>query len=131
MSTRSNLRPQSVITNGNMALASVTSAVTILQSLTVGSYTYSWSGSTPIGTVAVQISNDYSLNQDGTVNNSGTWTTIFFTLNGSSVVSSAPVTGNTGVGVIEWSTGAYAIRTVYTKTSGTGTIQAVVNGKVS
>lgn len=131
MSTRSNLRPQSVITNGDMSLASITSAVTILQSLTVGSYSYSWAGSSPIGAVSIQISNDYSVYPSGLVDNQGTWTTIFFTLNGSTVVSSAPVSGGTGEGIIEWSTGAYAIRTIYTKTSGTGLIQAVINGKVS
>lgn len=131
MSSRSSLRPQSVILNGDMSLTSVTSAPTVLNSLTVGSYTYSWSGATPVGTVSVQVSNDYSLKPDGTANNAGTWTTIYFTLNGSTVVNSAPVSGNTGQGIIEWSTGAYAIRTIYTKTSGTGTIQAVVNGKVT
>lgn len=130
MATRPNLRPDYVIEDGNMA-GSLTSEVTVLQALTVGSYTYSWSGTTPIGTVSVQISNDYSLNPDGTVNNAGTWNTIYFTLNGSTVVNSAPVTGNTGVGVIEWSTGAYAIKTLYTRTSGTGTLQAVINGKVT
>lgn len=130
MSTRSNLRPQSVITNGNMASASITSLITILQSLTIGSYSYSWSGTTPIGTIQVLISNDYKADGANVIN-AGTWVPIYFTLNGSSVVNSAPVSGNTGVGFIEWSTGAYAIKTVYTKTSGVGTIQSVINGKVS
>ncbi len=131
MSSRSNLRPQSVITNGSMSAASVTSAVTVLQSLTVGTYSYSWAGTAPIGNIAVQISNDYSILANGVVNNAGTWTTVYVTLNGSTVVNAIPVSGNTGNGVVEWSTGAYAIRTVYTKTSGTGTLQAVINGKVS
>lgn len=130
MSTRSNLRPQPVIVNGNMS-GSITSAPTILQSLTVGVYTYSWAGTTPIGTVSVEISNDYSLHQDGTVNNPGTWIQIFFTLNGSTVVNAAPLTGNSGEGAIEFTSGAYAIRTKYNRTSGTGTLQAVINGKVS
>lgn len=137
MSSRSNLRPQAVIgtgsspsVSGSMA-ASITSNPTVLQSLTVGLYTYSWSGTSPVGAISVQISNDYSLNPNGTVNNTGTWVTIYFTLNGTTVTNSAPLTGNTGEGAIEWTTGAYAIRTVYTRTSGTGTIQAIVNGKVS
>ena len=131
MSTRSNIRPYSVITNGDMSTASITSAVTILQSITLGSYTYSWSGTSPVGTIAVQVSNDYSVNADGTVKNAGTWVALYVTLNGSSQVNSIPVTGNTGQGIVEWSTGAYAIRTVYTKTSGTGTLQSVINGKVA
>jgi hypothetical protein len=131
VSTRSNIRPQSVILNGDMSLASLTSAVTILQSLTLGSYTYSWSGATPVGTISVEVSNDYSVDATGAVKNAGTWTAVYFTLNGATVVNSAPVSGNTGNGIIEWSTGAYAIRTKYTKGSGTGTLQAVVNGKVA
>lgn len=130
MSTRSNLRPQSVITNGNMAAVSITSLVTILQSMTVGSYSYSWSGTSPVGILELQGSNDYALNGDGSVKNAGTWTIFSLDLNGS-IVSSIPITGNTGNGVIEWTTGVYALRTVYTKTSGIGTLQCVVNGKVS
>lgn len=130
MSTRSNLRPQPVIVNGDMSQASLTSLVTILQSLTVGSYSYSWAGTSPVGVVSVQISNDYKADGSNVIN-AGTWTTIYFTLNGSTVVNSVPVTGNSGTGIIEWSTGAYAIRTIYTKTSGVGTIQAVINGKVT
>lgn len=130
MSTRSNLRPQAVITNGDMSLASITSNPTILQSLTVGSYSYSWAGTAPVGTVAIQVSNDYSLNSNGTVKNAGTWITITVFYNGA-FVQSVPVSGNSGEGLIDWSTGAYAIRTVYTKTSGIGTLQSIFNGKVS
>lgn len=130
MSTRSNVRPQPVIVNGNMG-GNLTSMVSVLQSLTVGSYSYSWAGTSPVGTVSVQVSNDYSKYPDGTVNNPGTWVTIFFTLNGATTVNSAPVTGNTGEGLIEWSTGAYAIRTIYTAGSGSGSLQSVYNAKVS
>ncbi len=129
MSTRSNLKPHSVITNGNMA-GSLTSEPTVLQTLTVGAYTYSWSGTTPVGAISIEASNDYSLDAAGNVKNAGTWTALYFTLDGSTVVNSAPVTGNTGTGLIEFSTGAYAIRTKYTRTSGIGTLQAVIAGKV-
>lgn len=131
MSTRSSLRPQPVVTNGDMALSSLTSDVTILQSLTVGTYSYSWAGSSPVGAIALQISNDYKLSADGrTVENAGTWTSVTLDLNGT-LVDAIPITGNSGNGIIEWTTGAYAIRTVYTKTSGTGTLNVIFNGKVS
>jgi hypothetical protein len=131
MSTRSNIRPQPVILNGDMS-GNITSMPTVLQSLTIGSYTYSWAGTAPVGAVSIQLSNDYSLNPDGTVKNPGTWVTGYFTLNGTGAeVNFAPVTGNTGEGIIEWSTGAYAIRTLYVFTSGTGVLQAIVNGKVT
>lgn len=129
MSARSNLRPQPVIVDGNMA-GNLTSDPTILQSLTVGSYSYSWSGSSPDGAISLQASNDYALNPDGTVKNVGTWTTLELTYNGS-VVTSIPLTGNAGQGLIDWTTGAYAIRTVYTRTSGTGILQCIFNGKVT
>ncbi len=129
MSTRSTLRPMSVITNGDMS-GNITSQVTILQSLTIGTYAYSWAGTSPVGAISVEISNDYKADGANVIN-AGTWTAIYFTLNGSSVVAAAPVSGNTGNGVIEWSTGAYAIRTKYAFTSGTGTLQSVINGKVA
>lgn len=130
MSSRPFLKRYPSIVNGDMS-ASITSEVTILQMLTVGAYAYSWAGATPIGDISVEISNDYSIDPAGQVLNPGTWTQIYFTLNGSSVVNVAPVSGNTGNGVIEFTTGAYAIRTIYTPTSGTGLLQAVLNCKVA
>jgi len=109
----------------------ITSSVTILQKISIGTYTYSWNGTFPIGNISVEISNDYALDAAGNVINPGTWTPIYFTLDGSTVVNVAPVSGNTGTGVIEWSTGAYAIRTKYAVTGGVGTLQAVINCKVA
>lgn len=130
MSTREKLRPYSVITSGNIA-GSLTSSPTVIQGISMLSYSYSWTGSTPVGAISIQVSNDYALNPDGSVQNAGTWNTITFTLSGSSVTS-APVSGNTGNGFIDIDqSGAYAIRTVYTRTSGTGTLQAIICGKVS
>lgn len=137
MSNRPTLRPQVVIGTGSNPIVSgsmaadITSNPTILGSQTMGSYSYSWAGTTPIGNVKVQVSNDYSLNPDGTVKNAGTWTDLYFLLNGTTTTNLAPITGNTGEGLIDWSTGAYAIRTLYVRTSGVGALQAIYNGKVS
>jgi len=129
MSTRTTLRPFSVITNGSMA-GNLTSTPTILQSLSMLSYALQWSGTSPVGTVSVQVSNDYSLTPAGTVDNPGTWTTITLQVSGSAVTS-IPVSGNTGTGFIDIeSTAAYAARLVYTAGTGTGTLNAVVVGKV-
>lgn len=130
MSQRPRITPEPVIVNGNMS-GNITSLPTIVQSITLGTYSYSWSGSSPSGSIAIQISDDYALNPNGTVQNAGTWNTVYVTLNGSTVTNSIPVSGNTGNGIVEWSTGAYAIRTVYTAVSGTGTLQATFVGKVS
>lgn len=130
MSSRPNSPKYPVIVNGNMS-GNITSAVTILQLLTVGTYSYSWSGTAPVGNISVEVSNDYAIDAGGNVINPGTWTAIYFTLNGSSTVNAAPVSGNTGTGIIEFTTGVYAIRTKYAFTSGTGTLQAIINCKVA
>lgn len=94
-------------------------------------YAYSWVGAAPVGTLTVEISNDYSQNADGTVRNPGTWTQIYFNLNGTPS-NSAPVSGATGNGFIDIDAmSAFAIRTIYHRTSGTGVLQAVINCKVS
>lgn len=84
-----------------------------------------------MGTVSVQVSNDYALDAKGDVANSGTWNTIFFIDTAGSVATSFAVSGNTGNGQVDIQTGAYAIRTLYTRASGTGTLQVTVSGKVS
>lgn len=120
MSTRTNLQPQSIITNGSMA-ADITSAPTLLKSLSRVSYELSWSGTAPVGVAAVQVSNSYSLNPNGTVNNTGTWNTI----------ATGAVSGATGVGGLDVITAFNAVRLIYTRTSGTGTMNATVNAKVA
>ncbi len=134
MSSRPMIGPFPVFnstTGQSMASATLTSLVTVIKGISMLSYGISWAGSTPIGIIQAQVSNDYSENADGSVKNSGTWNVIPFDLNGS-IVTSIPITGNTGNGFIDIDqTGAYAVRLLYTKTSGTGTLSAIVNGKVA
>jgi hypothetical protein len=123
-SSRPQAGPFSVITDGDMS-ASITSKPTIIQKLSMIGYDIRWTGTSPIGDLTVQVSNTYSENADGSVRNSGTWTTL--TLSATTSVAS-----NSGNGYIDIdATGAYAIRLVYTRTSGTGTMNAVICGKVS
>jgi hypothetical protein len=130
MSTRTNLRPMAVISAGSMA-GNLTSLPTILQSITGVSYALSWSGTAPVGTASVQVSNDYALNPTGTVANAGTWTTVELTVAGSASTT-VPISGSPGTAFIEIEkTNAYAIRLIYTAGSGTGTLTAIINGKVS
>lgn len=130
MAFRPEIRPLPVITNGNMS-GNITSLPTIVQKISMLSFGYSWAGTSPVGAISIQVSNDYSIDATGKTSNAGTWNTITFTSSGSSVTS-VPVSGNTGNGFIDiFQTGTYAIRTVYTFTSGTGTLQAILNGKVS
>ncbi len=124
MSSRPQFSPYSVITNGSMS-ASITSEVTVIQKLSLLSYAISWVGSTPIGTMSVEVSNDYSTNSDGTVRNAGTW-------NALPLSATASVSGNADNGFIDIElNGGYAMRLVYTRSSGTGTMQAVISAKVA
>lgn len=130
MSTRTILRPKLVITNGDMS-GSLTSLPTVLQSLTSGSYALSWTGTSPVGTVSFQVSDDYSLDPNGQVDNPGTWNTAPLSVSGTTVTA-VPVTGNTGTGYIDiLGTGAYAARLIYTAGSGSGTLNVTIVGKVS
>lgn len=123
--------PQASPANSGDMSSSITSAPTVLQSISQVCYSVSWTGTTPVGTISVQASNDYSINPNGTVDNPGTWATMTLQYNGSAVTS-IPVTGNTGNGLIDITdTATYAIRLVYTASSGTGTLTAIVSGKVS
>lgn len=131
MSSRPQFNPYPVINAQSMA-TNITSTPTIIQKLSMPAYSYSWTGSTPVGTVSIEVSNDYAQNADGSVKTAGTWTPIYFQLNGAANVNSAPITGNTGTGFIDVPiNGAYAIRTVYHAASGTGTITAIISAKVS
>ena len=104
---------------------SITSAVTIIDNKTLIGYDISWTGTSPVGVMSVEVSNTYSQNPDGSVRDAGNWTTLTLT-------TPANVTGNTGNGFIDVDiTAAYAIRLVYTRTSGTGTMQAYVTAKVT
>jgi hypothetical protein len=123
MSSRTQLSPNPVITNASMT-TSVTSAVTIIQKLSQVGYDISWSG-TPVGTFSVQVSNTYTQNSEGVVQNPGNWTTL--------TLSSVPAaTGSAGNGYIDIDAiSAYAMRLVYTAGSSTGTLNATICGKVS
>lgn len=132
MSLRPEIKPYSVLTNSSM-VNSLTSLATIIQKLSMVSYQFVWTaGSTPVGTVGVQVSNDYSLDATGTVSNAGTWSTYYFLNSSGSFVTTLSVSGNTGNAIIELPNVAfYAVRAIYTRTSGSGTLNAIINAKVA
>jgi hypothetical protein len=112
MASRPILSPQSVITNANMT-TTVTSLVTIIQNTSKVSYDISWTG-TPVGTFSVQVSNT----------NPGNWTPL--TLSAPTTATGAPGNGFIDIDQIA----SYAIRLQYAPTSGTGTLNATIAGKV-
>lgn len=114
--------PQSVITNGDMS-GNLTSLVSVIQQLVMASYSIIWTGTTPIGTISVEVSNDYSENVDGSVRNAGTWTAL-------PLSGPTPVAGNSDSGFIDIDANAgYALRLLYTRTSGIGTMNVIMMGK--
>lgn len=114
--------PQSVITNGDMS-GDLTSMITIMDQLIMISYSIVWTGSSPLGNISVQVSDDYSVTPGGTVNNPGTWNTL-------PLSAPTPVSGSSGNGFIDIDAHAgYAIRLVYARVSGTGSMSAIVMGK--
>lgn len=121
MSSRPILAPFSVLSAESMG-ASFSSEPTFIPNISAVSYEASWSGSTPIGTLAVEVSNSVTTNADGSIRNAGNWT----------VLTSTAVSGNTGSIFFDVTiTAGLATRLTYTRSSGTGSMDAIVNGKVS
>lgn len=116
-----------VVNAGDMSQATVTSQVSIIQRLPGISYDIAWTG-TPTGTFAVQVSNTYTQNPDGTAANAGNWNTLPSAALIGTLPAPAGAPGNGFIDVI--GTEAYAIRLVYTKTSGTGSLTVVPSAKV-
>lgn len=117
--------------NGNDMSGNIISSPYVLNDLAGCSYSFSWSGTSPVGTIKIQGSNDYAVpGVNGRITNPGTWNDLTVNYNGVAVTT-IPITGNTGNGMIDITiTGIYAIRTVYTSTSGTGNLIATLFCKV-
>lgn len=104
-----------------MASATITSAVTNIQFLDNVGYQFVFTGS-PVGEITIEVSIDHSENSQGVVSTAGTWTAL--TLTPTASVSAA---GNIYVDLNQLS--APWVRAVYTKTSGTGTLNAYLCAK--
>lgn len=103
----------------------ITSDVTIIQMLSMVSYSVSWVGTTPVGTITVEVSNDYTQNADGTEKNPGTWNEL-------PLSSTCAVTGDVDNGFIDIDASAgYAMRLKYNRTSGVGNMTVILTSKVA
>lgn len=122
MSDRPFMKPHSVLTAASMA-TSLTSEVTILNQKSGAGYDLKWTGA-PVGTFSVEISNTVTLDAEGNVNSPGAWTPV--TLSSPITASGSPDNAFINLAGLE----CYACRLVYTRTSGTGTLDAVICGKV-
>ncbi len=123
MSSRPYLSPYPVIINGDMTTTLI-SIVTIASNYAKVSYDISWSGTAPTGVVTVQVSNTYTQDAAGKPANPGNWTTL-------QLSNPTNISGNTGNGFIDIdATAGHAVRLVYTPTSGSGSLNVTVAGKV-
>lgn len=113
--------------NGTSMGASINGPATIINRLPGISYDITWTG-TPTGTFSVQVSNTYAQNADGSIAAAGTWEDLPV----AAIVGTLPApAGSAGHGFIDVvGTQAYAVRLVYTRTSGTGTLTVLAAAKV-
>lgn len=108
-----------VFTSGNMA-GSLTSSPVSLNQIYGWSAQFIFTGS-PVGALSVQVSCDPSLVAEGTTVAPTNWTTL---ANSSTSISAAgDLTYNVDIGFYNW------IRFLYTRTSGTGTLNGRCNLK--
>lgn len=129
MSDRPLIAPNTTIplVNAVSMASTITSAPTNINRLPGLSYDLVWTG-TPTGTFAVQVSNSYTQNPDGTTNAAGSWNS----LPTSAFVGTYPVpAGSSGFGFLDVvGTEAAWCRLLYTPSGGSGTLTVVVAAKV-
>jgi len=124
MANRPILKPFVVLDKGDMS-GNLTSKVTILNGLSMFSYQINWNGTSPVGTITLQNSDDYTQDAAGNVLNPGTWNNMVLS-------APTPVSGNTGQGFIDvLQCSAYAVRIIYTATSGTGQMEIIIKAGVA
>lgn len=125
MSDRPLIGPVTVL-NASTA-TSLTSHPTIIQRLPGISYELVWTGTTA-GTFAFQVSNSFKQAPDGTALVAGTWTALDSSVFQGTIPSAG---GSPGSGFVDvMGTEAYAIRVVFTRSSGTGNLTITACAKV-
>lgn len=110
------------IVNGDMSLTSITSKITNLQFLDNVGLQLVFTGS-PTGTFDVEVSASYEQDSLGNVINAGTWTPITL----SPVPEATGSAGNIYIDINQ--TSSPWIRVVYTKGSGSGTLNSFITAK--
>lgn len=103
--------------------ASYTGAATNIAYLDNVMIQLNWSGA-PVGTFAVEISNDYQQDAQGNVVNAGNWHVLTV-----SPALAAPAGSASSTYTLISNLGAPWIRVVYTRTSGTGALDMYITAK--
>lgn len=116
------LFPKQIITSGNMASASITSSVVEIRNQDNVGIQLSWTG-VPVGTFAVQISINHAEDAQGNVTVAGDWVSLPL-----SPTIAAAGSADSAIIDLNQMSAAY-VRVVYTKGSGTGTLNAYITAK--
>lgn len=125
MSSRPFTLPVNLLNAGDLS-GDLTSKPLIVEMESLVSFSITWSGSSPVGTLTVEVSDDYSLNATGGIKNAGTWNTL------PTSPASLAVSGGAGHDFFNLANiAAYAIRVKYVHTSGTGTLTVIGTAKVA
>ena len=115
------LNPVHVIQSASM-VGSITSAAQETKYQDNIGVQFNWSG-VPVGTFGVQVSMDYHQDLEGNITNPGNWTTL-------PLSPALTASGSSGTAYADLNQlSAPYIRLTYTVTSGTGTLDAFINGK--
>lgn len=119
---RKNVLPKyQIVSAGDMSQSSITSSVTNIQFLDNIGIQVDITTGTPTGSLAVQVSADYYQSPEGAVLNSGHWVTV----TSQAIAAGAPADTYFDLGELS----APFIRLLYTKTGGTGSLDAFIVGK--
>jgi hypothetical protein len=113
-----------VLANAVSMSSSVATKPLIIQMESMAAFSLVWTGS-PVGTFALETSDDYSLDASGEVKNAGTWNALPL----SETPTAAGTSGNDFINAS--SLAGYAVRVKYNYTSGTGSLTVVANAKVA
>ena len=123
MSRKNTLLAYQNITNGDMSAASITSKVTNIERADNIGLQFNFTG-TPVGVFSVEVSIDFAQDYLGNVTNAGNWVPV--TLDPVPVAS-----GSAGSVYLDLHLVSFPwIRVVYTKTSGSGTLNAYISTKM-
>lgn len=113
---------QNHLVNGASLAATYTSPIQVLHMQDNLGIQLNWTG-TPTGTFAFQVSADYAQTQEGTVQNPGHWVTLTVT----PTISAAGSADQAYVDLNQLS--SQWVRIVYTRTSGSGTLDVWTTAK--
>lgn len=125
-SRKSNTLAFKVLSSVSMS-ATITSSATNIQYLDNIGVQHNWSGS-PVGTLTVQISADYSEGPAGSIINTGNWITLTQPDGSSFLVNTGGATGQAYMDITQ--TSAPWIRSVFTSSSGTGFLSTFITAKM-